>query len=138
MKDRITAPNTVGSQLHGLRIKSGLTLEQVSEQLKISLGTIYHWENDHYSPKPYNLKRLANFYHETIKLIRPSTNIDLSAGVKIKKIRIRANFSQSFAAEQLHCTKTHISRWENNIVAPKRDYLEKMVVLYQCNINDLI
>jgi len=130
--------DTLGNQLRELRIKSKLTLEQVAELLEISVGTIFHWENDDYAPKPDNLKKLADLYQETIAEIRPPINQELSSGKKIREIRIRANISQVLAAELLDCAQKDISRWENDVVAPNRISLEKIVALYHCDINDLM
>lgn len=134
----ISYSNSLGNRLRELRTKARLTLEQASELLEVTIGTIFHWENDDYLPKPDNLKRLADLYQETISEIRPPIKEELSSGKKMKEMRIRANFSQVLAAESLYCAQKDISRWENNVVAPKQDYLEKMAVLYHCNINDLI
>ncbi|GEM_PF-4339247 len=129
---------TLGNRLRELRTKSGLTLEQVSEQLGVTSGTIFQWENDDHLPRPDNLKKLADLYQETIAEVRPPINKEISAGEKMKEMRIRSNFSQVLAAELLHCAQKDISRWENNVVAPTRNYLEKMAAIYNCNINDLI
>ena len=130
--------NTLGNQLRELRTKAEVTLEQVAELLEISVGTIFHWENDDYAPKPDNLKKLADLYQETIAEIRPPINQELSSGKKIQEMRIRANLSQVLAAELLHCAQKDISRWENDVVAPNRISLEKIVALYHCDINDLM
>lgn len=76
----------IGKRLKSARAKTGLTQEQVAEEIKVSRQTISNWENERSYPDILSVIRLSDLYHisldellkgdeEMIKHLDESTNV---------------------------------------------------------------
>ena len=52
----------IGKKLKDARIKSGLTQEEIAEELNVSRQTISNWENEKSYPDIISVIELSNFY----------------------------------------------------------------------------
>ena len=57
----------VGKRLRDLRKKRGLTLKEVSQELKIAENTVSGYERGTRRPKAKTMVELANFYNVSIQ-----------------------------------------------------------------------
>lgn len=65
-------------RLRELRIKSGLTQNEIASRLKVSGQTILNWENGIYEPKIYQLIELADLFGVSVDyLIERKNNTNM-------------------------------------------------------------
>lgn len=57
-------------------------------------------------------------------------------GSIIKLKRLDKNYTQEYMAEVLDIDKSTYSRIENNQIKPKKEYLEKLALEFQCSLED--
>ena len=75
--------NITGDTLKELRLKSGLTLDDVSEYIGVSKSTISKYENGYIAVPAYDvMNKFAQLYHVTPEYIRTGQN-DTVANVNI-------------------------------------------------------
>lgn len=129
---------TFGEKLREHRVNAGYSLEQVAKQLHVTTTMVCRWETDAVVPKPDKLKKLADLYQCSVAGMEPTDSENTPQGEKLKEFRLRANLSQVQAAEILNCKQKDLSRWENNVIAPKIENLKKIAAAYHCSVNDLI
>lgn len=57
---------------------------------------------------------------------------------RLKELRTKNNYSQTYVAEQLNISRQAISRWENGNAAPDLDNLILLAKLYNTSVDDLL
>ena len=57
---------------------------------------------------------------------------------KLKELRIKNNYSQTYVAEQLNISRQAISRWENGNATPDLDNLILLAKLYNTSVDDIL
>ena len=57
---------------------------------------------------------------------------------KLKELRTKNNYSQTYVAEQLNISRQAISRWENGNAAPDLDNLILLAKLYNTSVDDIL
>lgn len=62
----------------------------------------------------------------------------INCGENIKRQRLLNNLSQPELASRLGIKRGAISSWENNRTEPNMGYIEKMAVIFDCNVSDLV
>lgn len=63
-----------------------------------------------------------------------TTNIS----TRLKELRTRNNYSQTYVAEYLNISRQAISRWENGNAAPDLDNLVLLAKLYNTSVDDIL
>lgn len=66
--------------------------------------------------------------------MKASTNLP----EKLKELRIRNNYSQTYVAEYLNITRQAVSRWETGNATPDLDNLLLLAKLYNTSIDDIL
>lgn len=56
----------VGVKLYGYRVAMGWTVQELADELGVSLNCVYKWESGLMLPTPIHLVALANLYDITI------------------------------------------------------------------------
>ncbi len=89
---------TLGENIYTLRKKTGLSQEQLGEQVKITRQTISNWELDETSPNTEQLKLLSKAFNISIDelldndiktiLVEKVSNTEKLAGMVIKILKI--------------------------------------------------
>ena len=59
-----------GSHLRDARIKRGLSVAEVAEEVGVSIQTIYFWENNHVRPRDENLSALCRVLKLPVRATR--------------------------------------------------------------------
>ena len=57
---------------------------------------------------------------------------------RLKEIRTKNNYSQTYVAEQLNISRQAISRWENGNATPDLDNLILLAKLYNTSVDDIL
>ena len=57
---------------------------------------------------------------------------------KLKELRTKNNYSQTYVAEQLNISRQAISRWENGNATPDLDNLILLTKLYNTSVDDIL
>ena len=57
---------------------------------------------------------------------------------KLKELRTKNNYSQTYVAEQLNISRQAISRWENGNATPDLDNLILLAKLYNTSVDDIL
>lgn len=57
---------------------------------------------------------------------------------RLKELRTKNNYSQTYVAEQLNISRQAISRWENGNAAPDLDNLILLAKLYNTSVDDIL
>ena len=57
---------------------------------------------------------------------------------RLKELRIKNNYSQTYVAEQLNISRQAISRWENGNATPDLDNLILLTKLYNTSVDDIL
>lgn len=58
-------------------------------------------------------------------------------GKSIKRLRTNKNLSQLDLSRLLNTTQANISSWETNRTEPSMDVMQKMCVIFDCNMSEL-
>jgi transcriptional regulator with XRE-family HTH domain len=61
---------TFARYLREARLKRGLTVAEVAEQVGVSAVSIYYWENDHVRPRDENLSALCKVLKLPVRATR--------------------------------------------------------------------
>lgn len=102
----------IGKRLKSARAKSGLTQEQVSEEIQVSRQTVSNWENEKSYPDILSVIRLSDLYQvsldellkgdddmirhldESTNVVRSNSRLITAIGVNILLMILLAIFSQ--------------------------------------------
>ena len=57
---------------------------------------------------------------------------------RLKELRTKNNYSQTYVAEQLNISRQAISRWENGNATPDLDNLILLAKLYNTSVDDIL
>ena len=73
-------------KLRELRIKSGLTQNEIAARLNVSGQTILNWENGIYEPKISQLIQLADLFNVTVDYLIERENVPSQADIVCKEL----------------------------------------------------
>ena len=73
-------------RLRELRIKSGLTQNEIAARLNVSGQTILNWENGIYEPKISQLIQLADLFNVTVDYLIERENVPSQADIVCKEL----------------------------------------------------
>ena len=73
-------------KLRELRIKSGLTQNEIAARLNVSGQTILNWENGIYEPKICQLIQLADLFNVTVDYLIERENVPSQADIVCKEL----------------------------------------------------
>ena len=73
-------------RLRELRIKSGLTQNEIATKLGVSGQTILNWENGIYEPKISQLIELADLFNVTVDYLIERENVPSQADIVCKEL----------------------------------------------------
>ena len=73
-------------RLRELRIKSGLTQNEIATKLGVSGQTILNWENGIYEPKISQLIELADLFNVTVDYLIERDNVPSQADIVCKEL----------------------------------------------------
>lgn len=71
--------------LHSLRVRMGMTLEEASKQLNVSVPTLKNWENDPGTMQFKDIDKVTKLYHIPQEFIFFGSNLDLIEKLKNEK-----------------------------------------------------
>ncbi|WP_051624207.1 helix-turn-helix domain-containing protein [Clostridium akagii] len=69
----------IGKNLREYREKSGVTQQQVADEIGVSKGAIGHWENNIRSVNLVIIERLAKLYHTTVSNLIGDENYEIKS-----------------------------------------------------------
>ena len=73
-------------RLRELRIKSGMTQNEIATKLGVSGQTILNWENGIYEPKISQLIELADLFNVTVDYLIERDNVPSQADIVCKEL----------------------------------------------------
>lgn len=59
-------------------------------------------------------------------------------GTNLKRLRKRANLTQSDAAEMIGVSQSTIAMWETEQCMPRMKMLNKIAEIYKCSVSDIV
>lgn len=113
-------------RLRELRVKAGLTPDDLSVRIGSSRQSVSHWETGRSTPAPPVLKQIADELDVSISVLVPIPDNRLRMG----DLRVRAGLTQIQAAEQLGISPTSLGEIEKGMKPVNEDRVQAIVDLY--------
>lgn len=113
-------------RLRELRMKSGLTPDDLAALVGGSRQSVFHWETGRSTPTPPVLKRLAAELDVAITVLVPLPENKLLLG----DLRVRAGLTQAQAAEQLGISPTLLAEIEKGAKKVHDERVAALASLY--------
>ncbi len=124
-----------------LRLKRGITQEELAERLGVEKASIYNWEVGKVIPRMKHLKKLSEIFEVPVyDLLRegPVGNIFNSSAVmgKIKLLRKMHGLSQKELADRVGVTVGAVSKWERGLSLPDKVHLKKLSEIFNVPVSE--
>lgn len=113
-------------RLRELRVKAGLTPDDLSVRLGSSRQSVSHWETGRSTPAPPVLKQIANELDVSISVLVPIPDNRLRMG----DLRVRAGLTQIQAAERLGISPTSLAEIEKGMKPVNDQRVSAIAELY--------
>ena len=113
-------------RLRELRVKAGLTPDDLSVLLGSSRQSVSHWETGRSTPAPPVLKLIAEKLDVSISVLVPIPDNRLRMG----DLRVRAGLTQIQAAESLGISPTSLAEIEKGMKPVNKDRVVAISKLY--------
>ncbi|MDN3460534.1 helix-turn-helix transcriptional regulator [Rhodococcus sp. APC 3903] len=113
-------------RLRELRVKAGLTPDDLSVRLGASRQSVSHWETGRSTPAPPVLKQIAQELDVSISVLVPIPDNRLRMG----DLRVRAGLTQIQAAERLGISPTSLAEIEKGMKPVSEQRVSAIAELY--------
>ncbi|MGE2767163.1 helix-turn-helix transcriptional regulator [Rhodococcus sp. 1.20] len=113
-------------RLRELRVKAGLTPDDLSVRLGSSRQSVSHWETGRSTPAPPVLRQIAQELDVSISVLVPIPNNRLRMG----DLRVRAGLTQIQAAERLGISPTSLAEIEKGMKPVNDQRVSAIAELY--------
>ncbi|MBT2270645.1 helix-turn-helix domain-containing protein [Rhodococcus qingshengii] len=113
-------------RLRELRVKAGLTPDDLSVRLGSSRQSVSHWETGRSTPAPPVLKQIAQELDVSISVLVPIPDNRLRMG----DLRVRAGLTQIQAAERLGISPTSLAEIEKGMKPVNDQRVSAVAELY--------
>lgn len=113
-------------RLRELRVKAGLTPDDLSVRLGSSRQSVSHWETGRSTPSPPVLKQIAQELDVSISVLVPIPDNRLRMG----DLRVRAGLTQIQAAERLGISPTSLAEIEKGMKPVNDQRVSAIAELY--------
>lgn len=113
-------------RLRELRVKAGLTPDDLSVRLGSSRQSVSHWETGRSTPAPPVLKQIAQELDVSISVLVPIPDSRLRMG----DLRVRAGLTQIQAAERLGISPTSLAEIEKGMKPVNDQRVSAIAELY--------
>lgn len=113
-------------RLRELRVKAGLTPDELSVRLGSSRQSVSHWETGRSTPAPPVLKQIAQELDVSISVLVPIPDNRLRMG----DLRVRAGLTQIQAAERLGISPTSLAEIEKGMKPVNDQRVSAIAELY--------
>lgn len=113
-------------RLRELRVKAGLTPDDLSVRLGSSRQSVSHWETGRSTPAPPVLKQIAQELDVSISVLVPIPDNRLRIG----DLRVRAGLTQIQAAERLGISPTSLAEIEKGMKPVNDQRVSAIAELY--------
>lgn len=113
-------------RLRELRVKAGLTPDDLSVRLGSSRQSVSHWETGRSTPAPPVLKQIAQELDVSISVLVPIPDNRLRMG----DLRVRAGLTQIQAAERLGISPTSLAEIEKGMKPVNDQRVSAIAKLY--------
>ena len=113
-------------RLRELRVKAGLTPDDLSVRLGSSRQSVSHWETGRSTPAPPVLKEIAQELDVSISVLVPIPDNRLRMG----DLRVRAGLTQIQAAERLGISPTSLAEIEKGMKPVNDQRVSAIAELY--------
>lgn len=113
-------------RLRELRVKAGLTPDDLSVRLGSSRQSVSHWETGRSTPAPPVLKQIAQELDVSISALVPIPDNRLRMG----DLRVRAGLTQIQAAERLGISPTSLAEIEKGMKPVNDQRVSAIAELY--------
>ena len=138
--------DSIGERLKSLRAQTGLSGQQVSKILGLSMNAYYSYERNFSTPSCERYIKLAELYHTTVQYI--ITGKELSADVwskettpfpqRLKELRTQNGLTQETIAKELGIHFRSYEKYELAVYEPKLDKLLKLAELFDVTLDELM
>ncbi len=138
--------DSIGERLKSLRAQTGLSGQQVSKILGLSINAYYSYERNFSTPSCERYIKLAELYHTTVQYI--ITGKELSADVwskettpfpeRLRELRVQSGLTQKAVAKVLEINFSSYQQYEYAINEPKLDKLLKLAELFDVTLDELM
>lgn len=113
-------------RLRELRVKAGLTPDDLSVRIGSSRQSVSHWETGRSTPAPPVLKQIAQELDVSISVLVPIPDNRLRMG----DLRVRAGLTQIQAAERLGISPTSLAEIEKGMKPVNDQRVSAIAELY--------
>ncbi len=134
----------ISDNLKRLRIKRGLTQQQVGEQLGTSEQAYSYWESGKHAPRFETIKKLADILGVTTDQItedyKPTGEEvkTVSFTERLIELRKEKGLNQTEIAKELHISQQTYSQWESDKRNPSQKTLEKLANFFNVSVSYLL
>lgn len=116
-------------RLRELRVKAGLTPDDLSVRLGASRQSVSHWETGRSTPAPPVLKQLAEQLDVAITVLVPIPDNKL----RMSDLRVRAGLTQAEAAKLLGISPTSLGEIEKGMKVATDERIAAFAELYDAD-----
>lgn len=120
--------------LRRLMQRSGLTTEDLADQLGLSRQSVSAWLTGRTTPSPPSLVRIAEVLNATPADLTPG----VARGLTLADMRVRAGLTQSAAAAEVGLAQTVLSQIERGRREVQPETADELARLYQLPVEDVI
>ena len=138
--------DSIGERLKSLRAQTGLSGQQVSKILGLSINAYYSYERNFSTPSCERYIKLAELYHTTVQYI--ITGKELSADIwseettpfpqRLKELRTQNGLTQDATAKTIGVGLKNYQKYEYKVCTPKLDKLLKLAELFDVTLDELM
>ena len=125
-------------RLKEARELKGFTQKEVSEALKVSIGTISGYERGYREPNLYMLQKLSEFYGISLSSLISEDNHSSNIGKVIKMRRKSLNWTQSDLSKAINVSPQVISNWERQYTSPSSEDIKMLAEAMNCTADYLL
>jgi len=125
-------------RLKEARELKGFTQKEVSEALKISIGTISGYERGYREPNLSILQKLSEFYGISLSSLISEDNHSSNIGKVIKMRRKSLNWTQSDLSKAINVSPQVISNWERQYTSPSSEDIKVLAEVMDCTTDFLL
>lgn len=121
------------STLKRLRRLKKWTLEQASERIGVSVGTLSRWEQGTQSPHGYNLQGLCDAYEITESELVGKEQSMGEQRLRLMQARADRHWTQVQVAVQIGVDVCTYSKWERGTITPHPGNIQQLCDVFACS-----
>ena len=134
--------NYFNKNLKYIRIKKGITQQEIADKLKINRSSISRWENNEMEATIGNAISVSNYFNISLNdfIFKDLSMSSASAffSKNLKYLREKKDISKNKLGNMIGVNQTTIGRWENEEIIPSINNVEEVSKALNVDLIDLL